>query len=174
MKFAFQPACIKILVVFVAAIVITGCMKHAPVDKQVSPLPPLAASPADKKIVVAKVNGVELSRYELVQMMNLISANTPSASSPESREKIEKIALDQLVLRELALQDAARQGLHVEPREIDGVITSLVGHKTEDYEDVSRKTERHERGSPRPDRAGDPLAENICPASGEYDQRIRG
>jgi len=127
-----------------AALLITGCAKQPPAAEPVSPPQPLqleAAAPEDKTIIVARVNGTEISRYALIDMMNRMNAINQRMSTPEPPEVIRKKALDQLVLQELALQEAARQGLHVEDPVIDKAmekyITSL-GHE-EGYQEFLAK-----------------------------------
>jgi parvulin-like peptidyl-prolyl isomerase len=56
---------------------------------------------ASKKIVVAKVNGAEISMYALVKMMNCISAKNGGDHACTSRPKE---ALDRLISQELAHQ----------------------------------------------------------------------
>jgi hypothetical protein len=82
-----------------------------------------------KNIVVARVNGVDVTMDALVKMMNMFEAGSQDA--PESREEIRKMALEQVVLRELALQEAARQGLRVEEGDLNQAMERLklgLGH----------------------------------------------
>jgi parvulin-like peptidyl-prolyl isomerase len=113
--------------VLAAALLMSGCAKTLPVAE---PAPPPAASqpreqarheeqgPQDaaRKIVVARVNGVELSMDALVRMMN----NLPEKpGGPENLEERKKRALDSLVLLELAHQRAAAQGLFADPVRVE-------------------------------------------------------
>jgi len=73
-----------------------------------------------KKTTVAKVNGVDISAYDLVKEINAIA---PQHVKPGQEidakvvEKMNKEALDRLIYRELALQEATRQGMKV-PSEV--------------------------------------------------------
>jgi len=140
MKSAFRNTHILVLL-FTLSLLITGCVKKPPVAAPVSPLPPLTATPADKKIVVARVNGTELTRFSLIDMMNRMSAINQQLSTFEPEEATQQRALDQLVLQELALQEAARQGLSVPEividQEMNKIITKL-GHE-EGYRDFLEK-----------------------------------
>ena len=81
-----------------------------------------------KKIVVAKVNGAELTMKELIDMMNQIAPRylkDPAKRSPEIDSKVRKEALDTLVFRELAFQEAIRQGMKVKPEDVDATIRKL-------------------------------------------------
>ena len=110
---------------FFFVLVIAGCMKHAPVEEHVSPLPPIAATPEDKKIIVAKVNGAEITRHSLVYLMNKINETNNPDSPPDSRENIRKKALDRLVVEELVFQDAKNRGLHLEPGALDSAMGKI-------------------------------------------------
>ena len=110
---------------------IYGCAKHPPAaDPAVSqPLRVLTAE--DKELFVAKVNGAEITRFSLYDMMNRLYLVDVKMSVSEPEEKLRKRALDQVILQELALQQAARKGLQVHDMAVDRameqVITS-VGH----------------------------------------------
>jgi SurA-like protein len=121
----------RILFLFFAALVITGCVKHPPAAEGVSS-PPVLTEQEMRKIAVARVNGVELYLDALEKMTNIMSANTSTNLSPESRKEIRNKALDQLVLRELVLQQASRKGWKVGARDVshamDNFIMSL-GHE---------------------------------------------
>ena len=80
---------------------------------------------ASKKVVVAKVNGAEISMYALVKMMNRISAKSAAAPTPEDSEAVKKEALDRLVLQELAYQKALSQGLRAPQEAIDASLANL-------------------------------------------------
>ena len=124
MKSAFRSARI-LAFIFTALFATTGCVKQAPVAALVSPLPPLAATPGDKTIIVARVNSAAITRHSLIQMMNRMSAKNAETSLPESRDDIRKRALDKLISQELAIQAATRQGLLVEQAGIDKAIINL-------------------------------------------------
>jgi parvulin-like peptidyl-prolyl isomerase len=80
---------------------------------------------ASKKIVVAKVNGAEISMYALVKMMNRISAKKTAATTPEDIEAVRKEALDNLILQELAYQKALILGLRAPQETVDASLTNL-------------------------------------------------
>jgi hypothetical protein len=78
---------------------------------------------ADKlrKNTVAKVNGVDISAYDLIKEINVIA---PQHVKPGQEgdakvvEKMNKEALDRLIYRELAIQEATRQGMKVPPEAV--------------------------------------------------------
>jgi parvulin-like peptidyl-prolyl isomerase len=118
----------RMVLVFAAALSFTACMKHAPV----APAPLLKVTAEDKKIIVAKVNGAEITNHALIDMMNRIRLMNERISLAESREAVRKKALDQLVLQELALQDAARHGVSVEEELVDRTMEQFIsklGHE---------------------------------------------
>jgi parvulin-like peptidyl-prolyl isomerase len=133
MKSVFRSTCILVLV-FTAALIVTGCAKRPPIA-------PLAAAPEDKKIIVAKVNGTEITKFSLIDSMNRMSAINQQMSTSESQEATRKRALDQLVLQELALQEAVRQDLRVEETLLDKLMDKNIknlGHE-EGYRDYLEK-----------------------------------
>jgi len=80
---------------------------------------------ASKKVVVAKVNGAEISMNALVKMMNRIGAKSEAAPTPEDIEAVKKEALDRLILQELAYQKALSQGLRAPQEAIDASLANL-------------------------------------------------
>jgi hypothetical protein len=81
-----------------------------------------------KKIVVAKVNGDDISMYNLVRMMNKMASNYVKPGeviSAELTEKVKKEALDRLIYQELAIQYAVKQGITIEPEIIDKVVSRV-------------------------------------------------
>jgi len=79
-----------------------------------------------KKIVVARVNGVEITMESVATMMNSLGTKRGhEPASPKSMEETRKEALDQLILQELAYQKAKSEGLAVVPEEIDGALMSM-------------------------------------------------
>lgn len=80
---------------------------------------------ASKKVVVAKVNGAEISMNALVKMMNRIGAKSAAAPTPEESEAVKKEALDRLILQELAYQKALSQGLRAPQETIDASLANL-------------------------------------------------
>jgi parvulin-like peptidyl-prolyl isomerase len=99
---------------------------------------PGQASHADagdaKQIVVAKVNGADITLHSLDKMIDRMTAIDRKTPSPASAEEMRKRALDQLIFQELSLQEAARQGISVKETEIESSITAIAGHDTEALE----------------------------------------
>jgi hypothetical protein len=126
MKSGFRITCI--IIMYVAVITGFGCAKKGPpvTESVTQQAAPALTQQEMKKIVVARVNGVELYMDALDRMMTVISANTPTTSSPASREELRKKALDQLVMRELAFQQAKRQDLKVYARDVNHAMDNLV------------------------------------------------
>jgi foldase protein PrsA len=115
---------IMIAVVAVAGM-FAGCAQRRPSAGPVPPLPALASTPEDRKIVVAKVNGAEINRYSLIDVMNYTSAMNERASISESREEIRKKALDRLIFEELAVQEARRRGLVLKEGALDRAMGTI-------------------------------------------------
>ncbi len=86
----------------------------------------------ERKVVVAKVNGVPINRYVVTNMIRRMEAINQNAPSPESEAEIRRKALDQLIFRELAYQEAKKKGMTVEDQRVDfemeRFITSM-GHE---------------------------------------------
>jgi len=79
-----------------------------------------------KKIVAARVNGVDITMQSLMMMTNrMIEKQGQVGADPEDFEKIKKAALDRLILQELALQDAKTRGVEVEQKQIDDTVANL-------------------------------------------------
>ena len=97
-------------------VVLSSCAKHAPVAENT----PASPAPESKKVVVARVNGAELTMDALIAMMNRIS---PKAR--ESMEEHKKRALDKLVFQELAYQQAKSKGLTIGQDKVDMAIKNL-------------------------------------------------
>jgi len=81
-----------------------------------------------KKTVVAKVNGVAITMYELINEMNTVA---PQYIKPEEKkdpkldEKVKKAAMDRLVFRELAVQEAIKQGMKVTPESVVAALNKV-------------------------------------------------
>jgi parvulin-like peptidyl-prolyl isomerase len=80
---------------------------------------------ASKKIVVARVNGAEITMYALVTMMNRIARRGATASTPEGIDTVKKEALDRLILQELAYQKARSTGLQAPQENVDAAMANL-------------------------------------------------
>ena len=81
-----------------------------------------------KKVVVVKVNGVNIALKDLIDMMNQIAPRyikDAGQRSPEADAKVKKEALDTLVFRELAFQEAIKQGMKVKPEDVDAAMKKL-------------------------------------------------
>ena len=77
-----------------------------------------------KKVVIAKVNGADITMNDLINEMNQLAARYIKYGQQRSLEfdkKVKQAALDMLVFRELAVQEAVKQGMKVEPAAIDAV-----------------------------------------------------
>lgn len=99
-----------------------------------------------KNIVIARVNGAEITMYDLVKEMNAVALRiVPQGqpSTPEITAKVKKEALNSLIFRELAVQEAIRQGLKVGPEAIDDVIGKI---KKQAGSDEAYKKYLEERG----------------------------
>jgi hypothetical protein len=75
-----------------------------------------------KKTVVARVNGVNITMFELLKEMNEIGQQhikSGEKRDPKLDEKVRKEALDRLIYVELAVQAAIRKGMGVPPQRID-------------------------------------------------------
>jgi len=110
---------------------ITGCAKRPPAPEQAPPRAVVTEEEA-KHVVVARVNGADITLTQLRQMMNRVSLMNQHASTPAPPEEVRTRALDQLVLQELALQEAARQGLRVDGMVVDSTREKLIaklGHE---------------------------------------------
>lgn len=81
-----------------------------------------------KTLVIARVNGADISMYSLVREMNLVAPKyigPGQRTTPEMDERIKKEALDRLIFDELAVQEARKQGITVRPEAIDGIISKV-------------------------------------------------
>lgn len=78
-----------------------------------------------KKIIVARVNGKEITMFQLVRMMNQLApryVKSPEDVTDEITARVKKDALDRLVFDELAVQYAEKTGLKIPAEEIDKVV----------------------------------------------------
>jgi foldase protein PrsA len=118
----FVRTCSMMAMAVVVAGTFAGCAQRGMPSGPV-PLTPLVATPEDRKIVIAKVNGADINRYALIDMMNHMSAMNERASISVTREETRKKALDRLIFEELAIQEARRRGLTVG----EGVLDRAMG-----------------------------------------------
>jgi len=81
-----------------------------------------------KKIVIARVNGADITMNDLINKMNQIApSRIPRGHerTPELDQMVKKEALDVLIFRELAIQEAVRQGMKVPPEQIDETLKKI-------------------------------------------------
>jgi len=81
-----------------------------------------------KSIVVSRVNGADITMYELVKEMNAIAPKYVAAGQPATPEitaKVKKEALEKLIFRELAVQEAVKEGFKVKSETIENVISKV-------------------------------------------------
>lgn len=81
------------------------------------------------KDIVAKVNGREIKRVELINAIQGyamgIHRKAMDALSAEELEEVEKLAMEKLVGRELIRQEAVRQGVEAEAELVDAEIAKV-------------------------------------------------
>jgi hypothetical protein len=81
---------------------------------------------AAKTVIVAQVNGVDITMLDLVNEMNAIAqrnaARGQKNNDPKAMEKVKKEALDNLIFKELAIQESIKQGMTVTPEQVDNVV----------------------------------------------------
>ena len=91
-------------------------------------------SMAARKEIVARVNGTEINKYDLLGMMNrVVNAYYKHVKEPsdEITREIRQRALDRLIFEELAIAEAVKQKLQVAPEEVQEVIDTLkMAYKT--------------------------------------------
>jgi len=81
-----------------------------------------------KKVVVARVNGAEITMYDLLNRMNRIAPFYVKAGQPRdpgTDVRVRQEALDVLIFRELAVQEAVNQGMKVELEAVDRSVKTL-------------------------------------------------
>lgn len=84
-----------------------------------------------KAVVVAKVNGVDITMFTLVREMNLIGKNFVKPGqpiTPDITEKVKKMALERVIFEELAIQEAKKQGISVKPDTVNEVVKRMKSH----------------------------------------------
>lgn len=119
-----------LLLIATLSVSVSSCSKEQAAQQQ--PAPAQTALPEETKKDVqaareteaARVNGVEITMYELVREMNRIAPKHRSDknASAEPTRVIRKEALNRLIFKELAVQEAVKQGITVSPETIDQVI----------------------------------------------------
>ena len=81
-----------------------------------------------KKVVVARVNGAEITMYDLLNRMNRIAPlymQPGQPRDPGTDARVKQEALNVLIFRELAVQEAVRQEMKVEPEALDRSVKTL-------------------------------------------------
>lgn len=89
-----------------------------------------------KKVVIAKVNGADISMFNLINEMNAIAPQyikPGQKKDPQIDERVRKEALDRLIYRELAVQEALRQRMKVRPESMEDALKKVKANlKSED------------------------------------------
>jgi parvulin-like peptidyl-prolyl isomerase len=119
MKTAFPINGLMILF-FLAALFAAGCAKNPPASEPVLPTARAQAEP--KKIVVATVNGADLTMDSLITMMNTLPKKS---GPPETLQERRARALDSLVLLELAYQQASTLGVNADPAKVEVALANF-------------------------------------------------
>lgn len=81
-----------------------------------------------KKIVIARVNGVDITMNSLINRMNQTAAKaivSVQQRTPELDQQVKKEALNDLIFRELAAQEAGRQGLKAAPATVEEAVAAM-------------------------------------------------
>ncbi len=119
---------------------------------------PASTSGGDNaNIVVAKVNGVEITMESYSKMINSLSLEKAHESaSPNSLKEAKQEALNQLIVQELAYQKAKSEGMTVEKNVIDNALADMKrklggDEKLKEFmdkeritdEELSKRIERH-------------------------------
>jgi parvulin-like peptidyl-prolyl isomerase len=84
--------------------------------------PPVAAVPADLPVVVARVNGEAIERWELLQALEEIETIAAHPIIASERDRVIRGVVDRLVGHHLAAQQARAQKLGASPAEIDASV----------------------------------------------------
>lgn len=121
------------LAILVLALTCVSCNR----EKAASKLP-LEQARADKAMnksietskqnTVAKVNGVTITMYDLINEMNTVAPQYIKPGQKRDQqvdEKVKKAAMDRLVFRELAVQEAIRQGMKVAPENVEAALKKI-------------------------------------------------
>ena len=79
-----------------------------------------------KTIVVAQVNGVDITMLDLIGEMNVIAQREKAKGRKEQNDKTmaqdKNEALDNLIFKELAVQEATKKGITVLPDRVDTIV----------------------------------------------------
>ena len=104
-----------------------------------------------QRIVIARVNGAEITMYQLVKEMNAVLPRfVPQGQqvTPEITAKVKKKSLDNLIFKELAVQEAVREGFKVKPETIEDVVRKVKAQagSDEDYKKYLAERNLDENG----------------------------
>jgi peptidyl-prolyl cis-trans isomerase C len=125
------------LIIFAIALAGLSCANRTAVKNETAIEPPehektaveyLKRIEVSKGVVAARVNGADITMYDLMNKMNEIAPRyirSVRDRSPEIDEKVRKEALDAVIFRELAVQEAVRQGMKVRSETTDHAIERL-------------------------------------------------
>jgi len=79
-------------------------------------------------IVIAKVNGADLTMFDLIREMNAIApkyVRKGQSATPEITSEVKKEALNNLIFKELAVQEAIKEGMKVKSEAVEDVINRV-------------------------------------------------
>jgi peptidyl-prolyl cis-trans isomerase C len=83
--------------------------------------------PAQLPDVIARVNGEEIKKTDLDQIVHTMEARAGQAVPADRRDEIYRNAIDQLVVYRLLSQESKTRGIKVEDSEIDAKIAQIRG-----------------------------------------------
>lgn len=81
-----------------------------------------------KHIVIATVNGADLTMFDLIREMNAVAPKIiqhGQTGTPELTAKVKKEALNSLIFKELAVQEAIKEGMTVKPEAVEDIINKV-------------------------------------------------
>jgi parvulin-like peptidyl-prolyl isomerase len=122
------------VVMLVASMTAISCSKEKTQDKGVPPghektlKQYLKKVEEAKKTVVARVNGADITLYDLSGKMRQLLSNYMRSGrqvTPEVERKMSEHALDILIFRDLAVQEAARRKMKVPSEKIDEAVQQI-------------------------------------------------
>jgi peptidyl-prolyl cis-trans isomerase C len=87
--------------------------------------PPVKPVPAQLPDVVAKVNGVDITRKDFERAIGMVEAQARQPVPADQRDRVYREVLDQLVMMRVLEQEAASRKIAVADTDIDGQIAEL-------------------------------------------------
>lgn len=131
-----------VLMTLVMVFICSSCSKKEDASKSMTQKEELKLTPEQAKksekikkgikesqnIVIATVNGADLTMYDLVREMNAIAPKyirKGQTGTPEITTKVKKEALNNLIFKELAVQAAINEGMKVKPEAVEDVINKV-------------------------------------------------